>query len=420
MNNICFIGLGYVGLPTAAILAASGCKVLGVDIDERVVSSLNRGEVHIEEPGLQTVVSAAVMSGNLRVSTKPERADVFVIAVPTPILNDKRADMAYVRAATESILPVLQRGNLVILESTSPPCTTKEILCPILEKSGLKPGEDLYVAYCPERILPGKVLHELVHNDRIIGGINAKSAELAKAVYKKFVNATLHVTDATTAELVKLFENTSRDINIALANEFAKIAEAAGCNGHEAIRLANQHPRVNILEPGPGVGGHCIALDPWFLVERYPTISRLTRDAREINDGMVDYLIEKLTALGISKGQKVAILGVAYKPDIDDPRESPSERLAEKLDHMGIKIAVHDPLVKRFHFPLVPLEEALAGADAAILAVHHSAYKTLLAPAFIKSTMKQPLFIDARNFVDKKSFTDAGIRVYTLGVGGDL
>lgn len=418
METVCVLGLGYVGLPTASILAASGCKVLGVDVDDRVVSSLSRGEVHIEEPGLQTVVSAAIQSGNLRISKKPEPCDTFIIAVPTPILPDKSADMAYVRSAAESLLPVLKRGNLVILESTSPPGTTREILCPILERTGLKAGQDFSVAYCPERILPGKVLHELVNNDRILGGIDAKSAELAKNLYKHFVDGALHVTTATTAELVKLFENTSRDINIALANEFAQMAEAAGCDGFEAIKLANHHPRVNILEPGPGVGGHCISVDPWFLVERYPTISRLTRTAREINDGMADYLVKKLSSLGVSKGSKVAILGAAYKPDIDDPRESPSERLAEKLSHEGVSVSVHDPLVQRFPFALSPLEEALSGADAAVLAVHHSAYKALKPELFL-GAMKRPLIIDARNFLDKKAFRAAGVSVYTLGVGGE-
>ena len=416
METICFIGLGYVGLPTAAMLAASGCKVLGVDIDDRVISSLSRGEIHIEEPGLQEVVSKAVTSGHLRVSKTPEVCDAYVIAVPTPILADKRADMAYVRAATESILPFLRKGALVILESTSPPGTTQEILCPILEKSGLKPGEDLFVAYCPERILPGNVLRELVNNDRIIGGLNAQSTELAKSVYRRFVKSELHATTAITAELVKLFENTSRDINIALANEFAQIAEAAGSNGHEAIKLANQHPRVNILEPGPGVGGHCIPVDPWFLVERYPALAKLTLAARQINDGMVDYLIAKLMALGIQKGQKVAILGAAYKPDIDDARESPSERLAETLLHAGLQVTVHDPLVKRFHFPLLPLEEALSGADACILAVHHAQYRGLT-PEFFKRSMKRPLVLDARNIFDANAFAAAGVELATLGVG---
>lgn len=419
METVCVIGLGYVGLPTASVLAASGVKVLGVDVDPRVLSSLSKGEVHIEEPGLQTVVSAAIQSGNLRVSKTPEPCDVFIIAVPTPILADKRADMAYVQAATESLLPALRRGNLVILESTSPPGTTREILGPILAKSGLKPGDDLSVAYCPERILPGHVLHELVQNDRIIGGIDKKSAERAQAVYKKFVSGKLHLTDAATAEMVKLFENTSRDINIALANEFAKMAEAAGCDGHEAIRLANQHPRVNILEPGPGVGGHCIPVDPWFLAERFPRIAKLVVAAREVNDGMVDHVAERLRALGLPAGAKVAVLGAAYKPDIDDARESPTERLVERLQHEGMTVAVHDPLVKRFHFPLVPLDEALRGADALVLAVHHAAYKAL-GPSELARLMPGRIIVDARRLFDRASFAAAGFRVATLGVGGEL
>jgi UDP-N-acetyl-D-mannosaminuronic acid dehydrogenase len=416
METVCVIGLGYVGLPTASVLAANGVKVLGVDVDPRVLESLGKGEVHIEEPGLQTVVSAALNSGNLRVSKTPEPCGVFIIAVPTPILADKRADMAYVQAATESILPSLRRGCLVILESTSPPGTTREILCPILARSGLSIGDDISVAYCPERILPGHVLHELVQNDRIIGGIDRKSADRASAVYKKFVSGQLHLTDAATAEMVKLFENTSRDINIALANEFAKMAEAAGCDGHEAIRLANQHPRVNILEPGPGVGGHCIPVDPWFLAERFPSIARVVVAARQVNDGMVDHVAEKLLSLGVSKGDKVAVLGAAYKPDIDDARESPTERLVERLQHEGIKVAVHDPLVKRFHFPLVPLDEALSGADALVLAVHHAAYRTLT-PDLLGRQMKRKIVVDARRLFDRESFAAAGFTLATLGVG---
>jgi UDP-N-acetyl-D-mannosaminuronic acid dehydrogenase len=291
------------------------------------------------------------------------------------------------------------------------------VLCPILSRGGLKAPDDILVAYCPERILPGRVLQELVSNARVIGGLDRRSAERARELYGRFVDGEIHLTDDKTAELVKLFENTYRDVNIALANEFAKMAEAAGCDGHAAIRFANAHPRVDILAPGPGVGGHCIPVDPWFLAERFPGVARLVVAAREVNDGMVEHLAARLSGLGVARGAKVAILGAAYKADIDDARESPSERLAERLAAAGMKVAVHDPLVKRFHLPLSPLEEALAGAEAAVLAVNHAEYRAL-EPGFLARTMRRPLVLDARRAIDRERFEAAGVRVVTLGVGG--
>ncbi|MGD8865088.1 MAG: nucleotide sugar dehydrogenase, partial [Anaerolineales bacterium] len=266
-NTLCVLGLGYIGLPTASTFATHGVRVYGVDVDERVVALLQSGEIHIHEPGLRTLVQAAFGSGNLSVSDSPQPADAFIIAVPTPITEDKEADLSYVRQAAESIVPHLQEGNLVVLESTSPPRTTIDLLLPILERSGLKAGEGFYLVYSPERVLPGKILHELIENARVIGGIDNRSAQAARDLYSLFVRGQIHLTDATTAEMVKLMENTYRDVNIALANEFSRLGEHFGVDIWRAIELANLHPRVQILRPGPGVGGHCISVDPWFLVE---------------------------------------------------------------------------------------------------------------------------------------------------------
>jgi len=269
MNKVCVLGLGYIGLPTAAVLATHGFSVVGVDANAVVVDTVNNGGIHIKEPGLNTIVQAAINSGNLVVRTKLERANAFIIAVPTP-LESRRADLKYVKSATESIVPYLERNNLVILESTVPPKTTEELLVPILEQSRLKAGEDFYLAHCPERVLPGNILKEIIENDRIIGGINPESAAKAKALYSRFVSGAIYLTDATTAELVKVMENTYRDVNIALVNELSRICTKLGINVWEVIELANKHPRVNLLRPGPGVGGHCLAVDPWFVVEKAP------------------------------------------------------------------------------------------------------------------------------------------------------
>ncbi|MFN8426545.1 MAG: nucleotide sugar dehydrogenase [Anaerolineales bacterium] len=288
------LGLGYIGLPYAATFAAHGIKVHGVDISPRVIESLQAGKIHIHEPGLQDVLDEALRVGNLTVSSQPVEADAFIISVPTPFQHDKfgehngirfkLADMRAVTSATEAILPVLRKGNLVIIESTSPPLTTVELVAPILARSNLQAGADFHLCYSPERVLPGNILHELVNNARIVGGITPESARAARDLYATFVKGEIHETDATTAEMVKIMENTTRDVNIAIANEFARLAEKFGVDVWEAIRLANLHPRIDILNPGPGVGGHCISVDPWFLVEAAPEFSSLIYQARKVND----------------------------------------------------------------------------------------------------------------------------------------
>ena len=327
MQKICVLGLGYIGLPTAAVFATHGFQVAGVDVVAQVVETLNNGDVHIHEPGLKTLVQAALKSGNLRVACQPEPADAFIIAVPTPITADKRADLRYVEAAARAIVPCLQPGNLVILESTVPPRTTQDVLAPILSQSGLHPGRDLLVAHSPERVLPGRILAELVNNDRVIGGLTPEAAEATRALYAGFVQGEIHLTDATTAEMVKLMGNTCRDVNIALANEFALVAESVGVNVWQAIEIANRHPRVDILRPGPGVGGHCIAVDPWFLVQAAPGPAQLIAAARRLNDRLPQYVADQVrTILAGAEHPQIAALGLAYKADVDDVRESPAGR----------------------------------------------------------------------------------------------
>ncbi len=324
-NKICILGLGYIGLPTASMFAANGVEVVGVDTNPNVLETLKAGRLHIHEPGLGEVLEKALASGNLSVAPAPEPADAFLIAVPTPFYEHetgeyggqtyKKADMRAVTSATEAIVPHLRKGNLVVLESTSPPRTTVDLVVPILEKSGLKAGSDFYIAYSPERVLPGQILRELVENARVVGGLTPASAQAGADLYSVFVRGQIHQTDATTAEMVKLMENTYRDVNIAIANEFSRLAERFGVDVWEAIQLASLHPRVKILHPGPGVGGHCISVDPWFFVETAPDLAQLILKARQVNDAQPHFVVEKARqALGGDlNGKRIAALGLAYK-----------------------------------------------------------------------------------------------------------
>jgi UDP-N-acetyl-D-mannosaminuronic acid dehydrogenase len=369
---------------------------------------------------LDLLVETAVRSGNFEVCSHPKPCDVFIVAVPTPITSDKKADLSFVKMAAESIVSVLQPGNLVVLESTSPPGTTKEVLIPILAQSGLKLGEELFVAYCPERVLPGRIIEEIVNNNRIIGGIDRKSAEKAKQLYSSFVKGNIFLTDATTAEMVKLMENTFRDVNIALANELANICEELGINVWEAIELANKHPRINYHKPGPGVGGHCIPIDPWFIVEKFPEKTQLIRQSREINDRQPQHvfdLIARMTS-GIPS-PKIAILGVSYKGNVDDVRESPAEILIGLLKDQGYTIAVHDPYVEEFEEKLVSLKEALSGADCAVLVTDHDQFSDLN-PINLGSLMRHKQILDTRNIIDVTAWRNAGFQIVILGNGEKL
>ena len=429
-QKICVIGLGYIGLPTASTLATHGVKVLGVDIDPNIIETLHKGEIHIHEPGLRDVVTQAVQSGNFSLSTKPEGADVFYIAVPTPFLQDKHgeydgrqyklADMGAVTSAATAIVPHLRKGNLVILESTSPPRTTVDLIRPILERSGLKAGTDFYLCYSPERVLPGQILRELIENARIVGGITPESAKAGRAFYQIFVKGEIIETDSTTAEMVKLMENTTRDVNIAIANEFSRLAERFGVDVWEAIRLANLHPRINILNPGPGVGGHCISVDPWFFVEAAPELTQLIYQARQVNDAQPKFVVEKVRqALGSLQGKKIAALGLAYKPDVDDLRESPATEVVHLLQKEGAQVKVWEPFKPDAHMQgvnMVPsLESALAEAEAILLLVRHTEF-VRFKPNDIALKTKARIAIDTVNAWDTNEWQKAGFQYHRLGV----
>jgi UDP-N-acetyl-D-mannosaminuronic acid dehydrogenase len=420
-EKICVLGLGYIGLPTASTFATHGLQVLGVDVNRQVVDILRNGGLHIHEPGLRTLFQAAIGSGNLIVGVEPRPADAFIIAVPTPFLDDKRADLAYVKAAAEAVVPHLRPGNLVVLESTSPPRTTVDILAPILEKSGLRAGIDFSLAYSPERVLPGQILRELIENARVIGGVDRTSAEAGRQLYATFVRGEIVLTDATTAEMVKLMENTYRDINIAIANEFSRLAGRFGIDVWEAIAIANRHPRVKILTPGPGVGGHCISVDPWFLVEAAPDLTPLIQAARQVNDSQPQVVVDMARkAVGDLPGRRIAVLGLAYKPDVDDLRESPAIEVARLLAAGGALVRSYEPYktdarLDGLHL-VSSLEQALADVELIILLVRHKPFLEL-DPLEVARLTKARLVIDTVNAWDLPSWRAAGFRVSRLGVG---
>jgi UDP-N-acetyl-D-mannosaminuronic acid dehydrogenase len=428
-QKICFIGLGYIGLPTASTFALHGLKVLGVDINPNVINTLNKGEIHIHEPGLRDIVTKAIESGNFSFAIQPEAADAFIIAVPTPFKEDVRgeyngetyklADMRAVTSAAESILPHLRRGNLVILESTSPPLTTTDLVKPILERSGLKAGVDFYLCYSPERVLPGRILRELIENARVVGGITPESAKAGHDLYAMFVKGEIIETDSTTAEMVKIMENTTRDVNIAIANEFSRLAEKFGVDVWEAISLANRHPRINILSPGPGVGGHCISVDPWFFVEAAPELTPLIYHARKVNDEQPHYVIEKVKqALGELKNKKIAAFGLAYKPDVDDLRESPATEVVHLLQAEGAQVKAWEPFKPEAKLDGIhmasSLNEAIRDADAIILLVNHTDFRNL-DPEEIASMTKSRILIDCVHAWDRHRWRNEGFDLFLLG-----
>jgi UDP-N-acetyl-D-mannosaminuronic acid dehydrogenase len=430
-TKICVLGLGYIGLPTASTFATNGLQVIGVDVNPHVLETLRNGGLHIHEPGLRTVVEAALKSGKLTVSEKLEEADAFIIAVPTPFYEDKfgeysgqkykLADMRAVTSATESILPVLRKGNLVVLESTSPPRTTVDLVAPILERSGLKAGVDFHLVYSPERVLPGQILRELIENARVIGGVTPASAQAGGDLYAVFVKGEIVQTDATTAEMVKLMENTYRDVNIAIANEFSRLAERFGVDVWEAIKIASLHPRVKILNPGPGVGGHCISVDPWFLVEAAPDITPLIYNSRKVNDAQPHYVLELTRgALGSLNGKKITALGLAFKPDVDDLRGSPATEVIHLLQKEGATVKAFEPFKPDADLPgitAVPtLEAALKEADAVLLLVNHTELRALT-PEKLASLTPARILIDTVNGWAGKDWEGAGFVVHRLGVG---
>jgi len=429
-EKICVFGLGYIGLPTASTFATHGLRVVGVDINQKILDTLRNGGLHIHEPGLRTVVEAAIRSGNLSVSDKPEEADAFIIAVPTPFYADKfgeyngesfkLADMRAVTSAAEAIVPVLRKGNLVVLESTSPPLTTHDLVAPILEKSGLKAGIDFDLAYSPERVLPGQILRELIENARVIGGITPRASQAGSDLYSIFVKGEIILTDATTAEMVKLMENTYRDINIAIANEYSRLSDRFGIDVWEAISIANRHPRVKILNPGPGVGGHCISVDPWFFVESAPELSQLIYTARQVNDGQPHFVLDMVKkVLGGLKGKKIAALGLAYKPDVDDLRESPAVDVVRLLQDAGVSVKCYEPFkpdANLHGIKIEPeLEAALSEVDGIILLVNHKVL-CALTPRELASMTSCRVLIDTVNGWNGKDWKGSGFSMNKLGV----
>ena len=416
MTKICVLGLGYIGLPTACMFATHGYDVIGVDIDQNVAESLDKGDVKIKEPELKALVQESLKSKKLIVKTKPGEADVFIICVPTPLnKGTDKADLSYVVNATESIVRYLKKGNLIILESTVPPRTTEDVLIPILEKSNLKARDDLYMAHCPERVLPGRIVKELIENDRIVGGIDRESAERAKELYKSFVKGDIYITDARTAEMVKLMENTYRDVNIALANEFAKISERLGIDVWKAVKLANKHPRVEIHAPGPGVGGHCISVDPWFIVERAPEEAKLITMSRNINDSMPDHVfkIVENQIKGI-RDPMITVFGVSYKKNVNDVRETPALRFIELVKEK-YKFKIYDPHVKNFRYELTNLEDSVENSDCIVVLVDHDDFN-LLDVEKISRVMRTKILVDTKNCLDHEKWGSSGFKVRILGV----
>jgi len=398
VSRICVVGLGYIGLPTASLLATKGFNVLGVDVSEHVVNKINHGEIHIVEPGLDILVKSAIHSQNLKASLQPAPADVFILAVPTPFTKDKKPDLSYVKAAAKSIAKELVEENLVILESTSPVGATELVRDVIqAERPDLKA---VYYAHCPERVIPGKVLQELVENDRVVGGIDEASTEKTATFYETFVHGKVLRTNARTAELCKLTENASRDVNIAFANELSLVCDELNINVWDLIHLANHHPRVNILQPGPGVGGHCIAVDPWFIISSCPEQAQLMTAARAVNDGKPDWVIGKVKkAAAKFKAPVIACLGLAFKANIDDLRESPAKMITQKIIEADIgQVIVCEPNVRELEgFHLVDLHTAVEEADIFVILVDHKEFLCLN-----RGLLDEKIVIDTKGMLNEK------------------
>ncbi|STY75999.1 UDP-glucose 6-dehydrogenase ywqF [Macrococcoides caseolyticum] len=396
------IGLGYIGLPTSIMFAKHGVDVVGVDIKQEAVDKLNNGQIHIEEPGLQEALEEVLASGKFKASTIPEQADAYIIAVPTPNNNDehKSCDISIVMSGVESIIPLLKRGDTVIVESTIAPRTMDDHVKPYLESKGFIIGEDIYLVHCPERVLPGQIMHELVYNNRIIGGITPACVEAGKRVYGTFVKGEMIETQAKTAEMSKLMENTYRDVNIALANELAKICNDLEINVNDVIEMANKHPRVNLHTPGPGVGGHCLAVDPYFIIAEAPEHALLIKLARDINVSMPEYVVHHtkdiLSRIG---GNKVTVFGLTYKGDVDDIRESPAFDIYEMLTASQYEVVAYDPHVKQ-EFVEEDMGTAVKDSDLVLILSDHSEFKQLTDGDF--DGMRNRYILDTKNVVKTK------------------
>lgn len=408
--KICIIGQGYIGLPTATLFAMNGCDVVGVDINEDIVANLNKGKIHVEEPGISEIIKESIDKKLYHASTTPEKADAFIITVPTPyIIENYSCDLSYVLSACKGIVPFLEKDNVVIIESTIGPMSTDDFIKPIFEEAGFTIGDDLYLAHCPERVLPGKIIEELIHNDRIIGGITPECSKKASEVYKKFVKGNLMKTEAKTAELSKCMENTYRDVNIALANELAKICSKIGVNCLDVIEMANKHPRVNIHSPGPGVGGHCLAIDPYFIYSKAPETAKIIKLARDTNNSMPQFVFENINKITNGNTGKITIFGVAYKGNTGDARESPAFEIISLLKLKGYEVKIHDPHIKNSEY--LELKNAVKDSELIVILSDHDEFKDL-DYSLIKSQMKNPIIFDTKNIIKN---VPNGITLYNYG-----
>lgn len=401
MEKICVIGLGYIGLPTSIMFAKHDVSVVGVDIQPKVIESLNAGKIHIEEPGLQEALEDVINKGTFKASLVPEKSDAFIISVPTPNNNDiyKSCDLSFVLSAVDNIIPYLEKGNVLIVESTIAPRSMDDYVKPLVEKAGFVVGEDIYLVHCPERVLPGQIMHELIYNNRIVGGVTEACTEAGAKVYSTFVQGEIIRTDAKTAEMSKLMENTYRDVNIALANELTKVCNELDINALDVIKMANKHPRVNLHTPGPGVGGHCLAVDPYFIVAKAPETAKLIGLARDINVSMPSFVVENVNALMERvNGKVISVFGLTYKGNVDDIRESPALEIYEMLKEDGkYEVRAYDPHVEK-DFVISDLQEAVKGSDLILVLTDHNEFKDLDWNLLSSMTTKQ--IFDTKNIVN--------------------
>lgn len=399
------LGLGYIGLPTSIMFAKHGVDVLGVDINQKTIDSLQSGKVNIEEPGLQEVFEEVLEAGKLKVSTQPDEADAFIISVPTPNNDDEyeSCDISIVLSAVNSVLPHLKKGDTIIVESTIAPRTMDDHVKPLIEEKGFTIGEDVYLVHCPERVLPGKILEELVYNNRIIGGVTPNCVEAGKRIYSTFVQGEMIETNARTAEMSKLMENTYRDLNIALANEITKISNNLDINVLDVIEMANKHPRVNIHSPGPGVGGHCLAVDPYFIIAKDPEHSPLIQTGRKVNRSMPEYVVENVKRILLDvEDAKVSVFGLTYKGDVDDIRESPAFDIYKLLQEESLEVTAYDPHVE-LDFVEKDIKKATENASLVLILSDHSEFKLFKDSDF--ANMKNKIIFDTKNVV-KSSFDE--------------
>ncbi|MFK9093517.1 nucleotide sugar dehydrogenase [Bacillus salipaludis] len=411
--KVCTIGLGYIGLPTSIMFAKHDVEVVGVDVNVKVVEALNTGKIHIEEPGLQEALTEVIEKKTFRASLHPEKADAYIISVPTPNHHDeyKSCDLSFVSSAVRTVIPYLEKGNVLIIESTIAPRSMVDDVKPLIEKAGFTVGKDLYLVHCPERVLPGQILHELVNNNRIVGGVTPACTEAGTRVYETFVKGEIIKTNAKTAEMSKLMENTFRDVNIALANELAKVCNELEINALDVIQMANKHPRVNLHIPGPGVGGHCLAVDPYFIVAKAPETAKLINLSRSINTSMPEFVVENInTLMERVNGKVVTIFGLTYKGNVDDIRESPAMEIFEILKQQGIyEIRTFDPHVNH-HLVISDMEEAVDQSDLVVILTDHHEFKYLNGDKF--SGMAHKRIFDTRNCVQK---LDGEVEYITFG-----